>query len=90
MKTLALEDIYADPHKLDAYLESGEAVEVMRAGRAIAELIPRQATEKLDRVGKRPDTDYHARFLEMWGAEALSSSISVADEFAELRSERAL
>jgi len=40
VKTLALEDIYADPHKLDSYLVSGEPVAVMRDGRTVAEFVP--------------------------------------------------
>jgi len=90
MKTLALEDIYADPHKLDTYLDSGESVEVMRDGRAVAELVLRRAAVESSAAAKRPRADYRARFLKMWGPNAFGSQISVADEFAELRRERAL
>ena len=90
VKTLALEDIYADPHKLDTYLDSGESVEVVRDGRAVAELVPRKVAEESSAVAKRPRADYRARFLKMWGPDAFNSLVSVADEFAELRRERAL
>ena len=89
VKTLALEDIYADPHKLDSYLESGESVEVVRDGHAVAELVPRKAVES-SAATKRPRADYRARFLKMWGPNAFNSQVSVAEEFAELRRERAL
>lgn len=89
VKRLALEDIYADPHKLDACLDSGESVEVLRDGRAVAELVPRKASESGE-AAKRPRTDYRARFLKMWGPDAFNSQASVAEEFVELRRERAL
>jgi hypothetical protein len=88
VKTLALEDIYADPHKLDSYLESGEAVALVRDGMAVAEFIPHKASESV--AVESPKIDYKARFLKMWGPQALESSISVAEEFAELRQGRVL
>ena len=90
MKTLALEDIYADPHKLDPYLASGESVAVVRDGREVAELVPRKTAVEFGTAAKRPQTDYRARFLKMWGPDAFSSLLSVAEEFAGLRSERTL
>jgi len=79
VKTLALEDIYADPHKLDFYLESGESVEVVRDERAVAELVPRKATAESTAATKRPRADYRARFLKMWGPDAFESQVSVPD-----------
>ncbi len=90
MKTLTLEDIYADPHKLDPYLASGESVAVVRDGLAVAELVPRKAAMESSATAKRPRADYRARFLKMWGPDAFASQVSVAEEFAELRRERAL
>ncbi len=84
VKTLALEDIYADPHKLD----SGETVALMRDGKAVAEFIPH--TADAGHAISRPSTDYKARFLRMWGPEALASGVSVEEEFAELRQSRNL
>ena len=83
VKTLALEDIYADPHKLDSYLDSGETVALIRGGKAVAEFVPHKA----DASGavERPKVDYKARFLEMWGPGAFASGASVAEEFAEIR-----
>jgi hypothetical protein len=90
VKTLALEDIYADPHKLDPYLASGESVAVVRDGREVAEWVPRKAAEEPSRTSKWPPIDFRARFLKMWGPEAFHSRLSVAEEFAELRREQAL
>ncbi len=90
MKTLALEDIYADPHKLDTFLESGESVEVVRDGRAVADLVPRKAVKESGAAAKRPRPDFRARFLEMWGPDAFKSQISVTEEFEELRRQRTL
>ena len=90
MKTLALEDIYADPHKLDSFLDSGEPVEVVRDGLAVAELVPRKAALEPGGTSKLPPIDFRARFLKMWGPDAFHSPVSVAEEFAELRRERAL
>ena len=90
MKTLALEDIYADPHKLDSFLDSGESVEVVRDGLAVAELVPRKAAAESSGTSKWPPFDFRARFLKMWGPDAFHSPVSVAEEFAELRRERAL
>ncbi len=90
VKSLALEDIYADPHKLDSFLASGESVEVVRDGRAVAELVPRKTVAELGGTSKWPPIDFRARFLKMWGPDAFASQVSVTEEFAELRRERAL
>lgn len=89
VKTLALEDIYADPHKLDSYLESGESVEVVRDGHAVAELVPRKTVDSATPV-KWPPIDFRARFLKMWGPDAFQSQIPVAELFDELRRQREL
>jgi antitoxin (DNA-binding transcriptional repressor) of toxin-antitoxin stability system len=91
VKTLAIEDIYADPHKLDSYLESGEPVEISRAGRTVAELAPRKAlVVETGGTLKRSPIDLQTRFSKMWGPDAFRSAISVGEEIAELRFERAL
>ena len=90
MKTLAIEDIYTDPHKLDSYLESGEPVEISRGGRTVAELAPRKLLVGTGETLKRSPTDFRARFLKMWGPDAFRSRISVAEDFKEIRRDRAL
>ena len=90
VKTLALEDIYADPHKLDSFLDSGESVEVVRDGRAVAELVPRKAAAESSGTSKWPPINFRARFLKMWGPDAFRSQVPVTDLFDELRRQREL
>ena len=84
MKTLSLEDIYEDPHKLDALLEAGEAISLVRNGKAVGELVPHKLVAPTTELGS--SVDYRARFLRMWGIDAFSSKQSVADDFVEMRS----
>jgi antitoxin (DNA-binding transcriptional repressor) of toxin-antitoxin stability system len=90
VKALELEDIYADPHKIDPYLASGESVAVLCEGREVAKLVPRTAPMESSATAQRPQADYRARFLKMWGPDAFASQTSVVDEFAELRRGREL
>jgi hypothetical protein len=86
LKTLALEDTYADPHKLDPYLDSGEPVAVIRAGQAVAEFVPHKDAVKTADIPERPLIDFRERFLKMWGPDAFKSEISVAGHFDETAS----
>ena len=86
MKTLTLDDIHTDPYRLDALLDSGERIEITRSGRTIAEVIPHPAVQPKSPPSKRPD--FKARLLAMWGPEALHSTESINEQFAELRRER--
>jgi hypothetical protein len=90
VKTLAIEEIYADPHKLDFYLESGESVEIVRGGRTVADLAPRKVPVETNRQLQRSPIDLRARFFKMWGPDVFRSPISVAEDIAELRRERTL
>jgi len=85
VKTLALEDIYANPHTLDSFLASGEPVVVVRAGQVVADLVPKPAASAATER-KRPD--FKARFRQMWGADAFDSKEPVAGQFATLRRDR--
>jgi len=90
VKTLSIEDIYADPHALDSYLESKEPVAVMRNGREVATFVPKEVGGSLDVTDRKGAPDYRARFLKMWGPDAFKSDVSVAEEIAELRRGRNL
>jgi hypothetical protein len=90
VKTLAIEDIYDDPHKLDSYLESGEPVEILRGGKTVAELAPRKLLAETSGPLKRSPVELRARFLKMWGPDAFRSPISVREEIEEIRRDRAL
>lgn len=86
VKTLAIEDIYANPHALDSFLAAGEPVVMIRSGQAVADLVPKPAAPAA--VPRRTPPDFKARFLQMWGAEAFKSEESVALQFAEFRRDR--
>ncbi len=76
MKTLTLDDIHADPYQLDALLEFGERIEITRAGRPIAEVIPHPVPSPKPMPKERPD--FKKRFIEMWGPDALNSTVPVS------------
>ena len=86
VKTLAIEDIYANPHALDSFLAAGEPVVMVRSGQAVAELVPKPASSAATPRRARPD--FKARFLQMWGPDAFTSKESVAEQFAEFRRDR--
>jgi antitoxin (DNA-binding transcriptional repressor) of toxin-antitoxin stability system len=86
VKTLAIEDIHANPHVLDSVLATGEPVVITRSGKPVADLVPRSATPVPARINPRPD--FKARFLQMWGPDAFNSTESMAQQFAELRRDR--
>jgi len=88
LKTLAIEDIYADPHKLDSYLISGEPVAVVRDGLAVAQFVPHKDAVKTTGPSGQPITDFRARFLRMWGPDAFKNETSVTEQFEELRRPR--
>ncbi len=90
VKTLALEEIYADPHKLDSYLVSGEPVAVVRDGQPVAEFVPHKSVVKAAGTSRPPTIDFRARFLKMWGPDAFKSEISVVEQFEQLRRPRQL
>jgi antitoxin (DNA-binding transcriptional repressor) of toxin-antitoxin stability system len=86
MKTLTIDDIHADPHRLDALLDSGERIEITRSGQMIAEVIPHAAIQPKPAPRERPD--FKARLIATWGVDALRSTVSIDEQFAELRRER--
>ena len=88
MKTLAIEEIYANPHALDYFLATGEPVVVVRSGQAVADWVPKPAAPAPVLPSTRPD--FKARFLQMWGPDAFNSKESVAQQFAEFRRDRRL
>ena len=92
IRSLKIEDVYNDPHKLDPFLETGEPVVVLKEGRVVAQLMPILPVGGSSRpraaVSGRPD--FRARFLEMWGAKAFQSQVCVSEEFALLRGGRVL
>ncbi len=49
IKSVSIEEVYADPHKLGPFLSAGEPVFVHKEGRKIAQLVPigEHAREKI-------------------------------------------
>lgn len=86
MKTLALDDIHADPYQLDALLEAGERIEITRSGQPIAQVIPHPAAAPKLMPKERPD--FRARLIEMWGPDALKSTEPVSELMDLIRAER--
>jgi hypothetical protein len=87
VKTLELDDICANPHSLDSFLESGEPVSVVRSGKVIGSFVPATAISLPPPKLQRPD--FRARFIQMWGENGINSTESIAEQFAALRSGRA-
>jgi len=92
VRSIAIEDIYNDPHKLDPFLGTGESVVMLKEGREVAQLMPilpnnRIGTLETASSGK---PDFRARFLEMWGADAFQSQLVVSEDITQLRSARVL
>ena len=90
VRSIAIEDVYNDPHKLDPFLGTGESVVMLKKGRAVAQLMPILPN---CRVGTREAAssvkpDFRARFLGMWGADAFQSQLALSEDFAQLRSGR--
>ena len=91
-KKLAIEDLYNDPHKLDPFLEASEPVVLLKEGREVAQLMPILPRGRIGTLGaaRSGKPDFRARFLEMWGADAFQSQVSVSEDFELLRSGRVL
>lgn len=92
VRSIAIEDVYNDPHKLDPFLGTGESVVMLKEGREVAQLMPilpnsRIGTRETSSAGK---PDFRVRFLGMWGASAFQSQLAVSEDFAQLRSGRVL
>ncbi|GDY22993.1 hypothetical protein LBMAG56_43400 [Verrucomicrobiota bacterium] len=86
MKTLAIEEIHANPHVPDSILTTGEPVVITRSGKTVADLVPRSAAPMPARIYPRPD--FRACFLQMWGPDAFNTNESVARQFTKLRRDR--
>ena len=92
VRSIAIEDVYNDPHKLDPFLGTGESVVMLKEGREVAQLMPILPNS---RIGARETAnsgkpDFRARFLGMWGADAFQSQLAVSEDFTQLRSARVL
>gem|GEM_PF-2514771 len=80
VRSIAIEDVYDDPHKLDLFLGTGESVVMLKEGREVAQLMPILPSGKLGPQGSAGSgkPDFRARFLEMWGADAFQGFTRVS------------
>jgi antitoxin (DNA-binding transcriptional repressor) of toxin-antitoxin stability system len=88
VKTITLEEIYADPHVLEPLIAAGEPVEITQKGEQVGRFTP-----EVKRVPKKPFVRFDAKahrawFLKTHGPDAYKSKRSVADLFDELRREQ--
>ena len=90
MKTITLEEIYADPHVLDALLESGKPLQLFREGTKVGNIIPlAEAKPNPEKPFVPFDIEKHrAWFLATHGPDAYNSTRTSEDIFDELRRER--
>jgi len=87
VKTITLEEIYADPHVLEPLLAGDQPVEIMQKGRAVATLRPSIKPNGKYVPKPMPKIDFKARFLAMHGPDAFKSTRTTADIFDALRRE---
>ncbi len=88
MKTATVEDFTAHVADYLGCVEAGEEVTLSREGRVVARMSPAQSPAQAKPPVAKPD--FKARFLAMWGADALASTESVSAQFETLRSDRPL
>jgi hypothetical protein len=88
VKTVALEEIHADPHVLDLALANGEALSVSKDGRSVAEFRPLtlEASSTVDLQAWVKE--HRAWMLETWGPEAFKSTTPVEEDLKRIRRDR--
>jgi hypothetical protein len=88
VKTITLEEIYADPHVLEPLLAGSETVEITQAGKALATLRPSIKPNGKYVPKSVPKIDAKARFLAMHGPDAFKSTRSVEEIIDAVRDPR--
>ncbi len=83
MKTATIRDLRNHFPRVAAWIAEGEAVEITKAGKPFARLVP--ATVKKPRRFKMPDI--MARLKETWGDRVFSAKEVAAMRAAELEGE---
>ncbi len=64
MKTATVADLRNNFHRVSAWIESGESVEIRKRGKAFAMLT---AVRKPNGSGEPPRVDFLAQLREVWG-----------------------
>ena len=81
MRRASVADLRNHLRRVSAWIEDGEAVEIVKRGRAFARLIPIAAPEKPVKV------DFQAQRKRIWGSRVFSSAEIKAMDDAELDDE---
>ena len=88
MKTITLEEIYADPHVLEPLLAAGEPVEIVQLGKRLGSLTPSRDVSPAKLAARFDVAAHRAWFLKTHGPDAYASTRTTAEVFDELRRER--
>lgn len=83
MKTATVRDLRNRFPRVAAWIEEGEPVEITRAGKVFARLLPAASVKK----AKLVNPDIMARLKETWGDRVFSAKEAAAMRAAELEGE---
>ena len=83
MKTATVADLRNHFRRVSAWFENGEAVEIVKRGKAFARLVPMSESN-----GKPPKVDFAARRKAIWGNRVFSAAEVKAMRDAELEGEQ--
>ena len=81
MRRASVADLRNHFRRISAWIEDGEAVEIVKRGRAFARLMPIAEPGKADKV------DFQAQRKRIWGSRVFSSAEIKAMDDAELDDE---
>jgi antitoxin (DNA-binding transcriptional repressor) of toxin-antitoxin stability system len=88
VKTITLEEIYADPHVLEPLLAGEDAVRILREGEPVATLAPVEKPTPKKWINPFSAEAHRAWFLKTHGPDAYNSTRKTADVFDRLRRPR--
>lgn len=88
MKTITLEEIYADPHVLEPLLAGGQLVAILEKGKPVGDLVPRKQPTPEKKPARFHADEHRAWFLKTYGPDAFKSTRSVQDIIDHARQER--
>ena len=84
MKTATVRDLRNHFARLSAWIENGEAVEITKAGKVFARLVP-AAEAKSKKLAK---VDFNKQLRKTWGDRVFSAKVVTEMRAAELEGEQ--
>ncbi len=87
MKTITLDEFYADPHVIGALLAAGEPAEILCKGDRVWILEPSVQSKEPSVPKPVTKADFKARFLAMHGPDAFKNTRSVEEITGAVRDE---